>query len=203
MSAMMACHECDLLTQIPPLPAHGKAVCPRCGCVLAQAKANSIERSLALAFASLILYFVAVSFPFLAMQTGGFEQQSSLVTGVWLLYEQGMPGLATVVLLTCLVFPLIQILSLLYVLLPIYSRKSVPFAAAIFRTLKKLQPWGMMEVYMLGILVSLVKLIKLAAIIPGTSLWAFAILIITSTAQVSFLDSHEVWEALEDSDGRS
>jgi paraquat-inducible protein A len=131
------------------------------------------------------------------MKTGGFEQQSNLVTGVWLLYAQGMAGMATVVLLTCLLFPLLQISSLLYVLLPIYLKRRVPLAMQTFRCVKKLQPWCMTEVFMLGILVSLVKLAKLAEIIPGTSLWAFALLIITSTAQVTVLDSHRVWEALE------
>lgn len=165
-----------------------------------RSKPNSIERSLSLALASLILFAVAVSFPFLAMKTGGFEQQSSLLTGIWLLYAQGMQGMATVVLLTCLVFPFLQIVGLLYILLPIYLNRRVPQAIQIFRFIEDVQPWCMTEIFMLGILVSLVKLAKLAEIIPGTSLWAFALLIFTSAAQISLLDSHEVWEALETND---
>jgi paraquat-inducible protein A len=201
MSTLMACHECDLLNQIPPLPSRGSAYCGRCGSVLVQSKPNSIERSLALTLSSLVLYAVAISFPFLAMKTGGFEQQSNLVTGVWLLYAQGMNGMATVVLLTCLVFPFLQIVGLIYILLPIYLKRSVPFAIQIFRTIHNLLPWCMTEVFMLGILVSLVKLAKLAKIIPGISLWAFVLLIITSAAQISVLDSHQIWEELEATDG--
>ena len=200
MSALMACHECDLLTELPPLPPRGAAYCPRCGSVLLRSRPNGIERSLALALASLVLYAVAISFPFLAMKTGGFEQQSNLVTGIWLLYAQGMAGMATVVFLTCLLFPLLQISTLIYILLPIYLQHRVPHAIQAFRFVMKIQPWCMMEVFMLGILVSLVKLAKLADIIPGTSLWAFALLIITSAAQVTVLDSHEVWEKLEATD---
>lgn len=200
MSAMMACHECDLLTHIPALPARGAAFCPRCGSVLVSSKPNSIERSLALTFASLVLFAVATSFPFLAMDAGIVGQQSSLATGIWLLYEQGMSGMATVVLLTCLLFPLLQIIGLIYVLLPIYLDRKVPLAVPLFRIIKKLQPWCMPEVFLLGIAVSLVKLAKLAAIIPGVSLWAFILLIITCTAQMSFLDSHQVWESLEATD---
>jgi paraquat-inducible protein A len=166
-----------------------------------QSKPNSIERALALTLSSLVLYAVAISFPFLAMKTGGFEQQSNLVTGVWLLYAQKMNGMATVVLLTCIVFPLIQIVGLLYILLPIYLKRSVPFAVQIFRTINSLLPWCMTEVFMLGILVSLVKLAKLAEIIPGISLWAFVLLIITSAAQISVLDQHQVWEKLGATDG--
>lgn len=201
MSDLMACHECDLLTRIPPLPEHGSAYCQRCGSLLLRSKPNSIERSLALALASLCLYLVAISFPFLAMQTAGFEQQSSLATGVWLLYQQQMEGMATVVLLTCLLFPLLQILGLLYVRLPIHLNRPVRYGIPVFRSILHLQPWCMMEVFMLGILVSLVKLAKLAEIIPGPSLWAFAVLIVTSAAQLTVLDPHEVWEKLRRSDG--
>jgi paraquat-inducible protein A len=106
-----------------------------------RSKPNSIERSLALTLSSLVLFAVAISFPFLAMKTGGFEQQSNLVTGVWLLYEQGMGEMATVVLLTCLVFPLLQIVGLLYILLPIYLKRRVPYAIQTFRTINNLLPW--------------------------------------------------------------
>ncbi len=58
-----------------------------------------------------------------------------------------------------------------------------------------------MEVFMLGTLVSLVKLAKLAEIIPGISLWAFALLIFTTAAQLYFLDRHQVWHQLGCADG--
>ncbi len=201
MSTLTACHECDLLTHLPPLPAHGAAYCPRCGSLLVRSKANSIERSLALVLASLILFCIAISFPFLAMKTGGLEQQTTLITGVWLLYTQGMKGLATVVLLTCILFPLFQMAGLLYVLLPLYFKCRAPFAMRAFRVIQHLQPWSMMEVFMLGILVSLVKLAELAVVTPGISLWAFALLIFTTAAQTALLDTHQVWEALEVPDG--
>ena len=193
MSVLMACHGCDLLTQVPPLPRRGAAYCPRCGSLLLRSKPNGIERSLALVLASMILFAVAMSFPFLAMKSGGFEQQTNLITGVYLLYLQGMEGLATVVVLTCLLFPLLQMTGLLYVLLPLYLKKRVPRAVQVFRFVQHLQPWSMMAVFMIGILVSLVKLAKLAAIIPGISLWAFALLIFTTAAQTAVLDTHKVW----------
>ncbi len=203
MADLMACHECDLLTQLPPLPPRGSAYCPRCGCLLHRSKPNSIERSLALALASLALYIAAVSFPFLAMDTGIFEQQSNLITGVQLLYAQGMLFLATLVFLTCLIFPLMQITGLLYVLLPLYLKRRTRSAKQVFLVVQHLQNWNMIEIFMIGVLVALVKLAKLAEIIPGISLWAFALLIVTSTAQISVLDSHQVWERLAGKDATS
>jgi len=198
VSNLIACHECDLLTELPQLPAGGSAYCPRCGCLLQRDKPNSIEKTLALTFAGLILFIVAVSFPFLAMKAGGFEQQSNLLTGVWLLLEQKMVLLAMVVMLTCVLFPLVGMLGILYVLLPLFFQRRLPHACVVFRMVRHLQPWAMMEVFMLGILVSLVKLGKLAEVIPGISLWAFAVLIFVLAAQMAVLDPHQVWEKLEE-----
>ena len=57
---LIACHECDLLTELPLLPERGAAYCPRCGSLLLRSKQNSIERSLALVFSSLILSEIAI-----------------------------------------------------------------------------------------------------------------------------------------------
>jgi paraquat-inducible protein A len=52
----------------------------------------------------------------------------------------------------------------------------------------------MMEVFLMGILVALVKLLGMAEIIPGPSLWSFALLIVTLTAALANLDAEVVWE---------
>jgi paraquat-inducible protein A len=51
----------------------------------------------------------------------------------------------------------------------------------------------MMEVFMLGILVSFVKLAKMATLIPGTALYAFLVLIFVLAASAASLDPHIVW----------
>ena len=84
----------------------------------------------------------------------------------------------------------------MYILLPIRMRRSAWKAPTVFRYLRKLQPWGMMEVFMLGILVSIVKLAKMAVVIPGFSLYAFAALSLILTAAVSSLDQYLIWEKI-------
>ena len=67
----------------------------------------------------------------------------------------------------------------------------------LFRLLNRVQPWSMMEVFMLGILVSVVKLAKMASVVPGVSVYAFAALIFALAAAMSSLDPHQVWETAE------
>jgi paraquat-inducible protein A len=54
----------------------------------------------------------------------------------------------------------------------------------------------MMEIFLIGILVALVKLGKMATIVPGLSVIAFGILIFVIAAASSAVDPHLVWERL-------
>ncbi len=194
LSALMACHDCDLLQRLPPLAMGVVAECPRCGAILRRTQFNSINRTIGWLIAGLILYLVAVSFPFLAMQARGISNRTALASGIVVLYRQGMGGMGLVVLLTCLVFPLVTIVCQLYVLVPLKLGRPLPGAAPLFALIQRLRPWGMMEVYLLGILVSMVKLAKLAHITPGPALFSFIALIFVLAASSVSLDRHLVWE---------
>jgi paraquat-inducible protein A len=66
-----------------------------------------------------------------------------------------------------------------------------------FRLLRRIQPWSMMEVFLVGILVATVKLVDLANVVPGLALWAFGGLIVVLAGALSSLDPEAVWERLE------
>ncbi|RLB75467.1 MAG: paraquat-inducible protein A [Deltaproteobacteria bacterium] len=193
----IACHECDLVHDIPPMPARSAACCVRCGSVLFRAKKNSIDRTLAWTFAGLVLYIVAVTYPFLGMKSGPINQQTSLLSGVEQLFNQGIYSLATLVLLTCVLLPLIELLILLFVFIPLKFNLRNKLSIPAFRLLGQIEPWSMMEIYMLGILVSIVKLAKMATIVPGLAVIAFGLLIFVLAFALSAVDHHMVWERLE------
>lgn len=193
---LMACHDCDLLQTIQPVPEGGQARCMRCGADLYSRKRDSLDRTLSLVMAGLILFFLSNAFPLLELKNQGMAQESSLFQGVAALYRQDMRGLALLVLLTCILTPFVQLSGLLYVLLPLKYRRLSPLTPVVFRYIRKLQPWSMMEVFMLGILVSIVKLAKMATIIPGISLYSFAALIFVLAWAAASLDPHIVWEKL-------
>jgi paraquat-inducible protein A len=197
MDSLIACHECDLIHQIKPLPRKGVANCSRCGSVLYRDKPNSIERTLALSLAGLVLFVLANSFPFLAMKTDMQLHQTNLITGIMVLYDQDMQALAILVFFTTILAPAAQLLGMLYLLLPLRHRRVPPHFAPIFRFVRGLQPWSMMEVFMLGILVSIVKLAKMASIVPGIAIFSFFGLIVVLAAATVALDPHELWHRWE------
>jgi len=197
MDTLIACHECDLLHQRRPLPPGGTARCARCGAVLYRRKRNSLDRVLALTIAGLILFVVANVYPFLTFRLEAQVQETTLITGIIELYHQGMWIVAGVVLLTSVLMPLLELTGMLYVLIPLKFNQRPWKLSLFFRIIRKFRPWGMMEVFMVGILVAVVKLSKMASIIPGMALYAFMILIFVLAASAASLDPHIVWDRLE------
>lgn len=194
---LIACHECDLLQQSISLPAKSKAQCGRCGAVLYRDIPNSIDRTIALSIAGLVLFICANLFPFLAFEVSGQSVQATLLSGAFALYKQGMWEVASLVVFTCVVAPLVQLLLMLYIFIQLKFDR-LPYATArAFRFLREIQSWNMIEVFMVGVLVALVKLAKMATIVPGLALWSFMGLIVVLTAATAAIDPELVWDRLE------
>ncbi len=196
MERLVACHDCDLLQRIPPIPVGGAARCPRCNAVLARVPHNSLERTAALAIAALFLFVGANVFPLLTLDISGRLTDASIITGTHTLWVQGSRGVAALVFLTAVAAPLMHILMLLYVVVPLWLSIRPPYGVRVFRFLQRIRPWSMAEVFMLGVLVSMVKLADLAEIVPGIALWSFTLLIPILTATMVTLDDHLTWERL-------
>ena len=193
---LILCHDCDLRVRVGAVPPGSTVRCPRCRARLLRHVRNSIDRTLSFALAGLLLFVVANSFPFLAMKMQGLGTETTLVTGVQSLYEQRRPLVASLVLGTTIVAPLLQLALLLYVLLPLRLGRRAPGQARCFRLLRRVQAWSMMEVFMIGVLVALVKLADIAEIVPGIALWAFVVLVPMMAASASSLDPDQVWDRI-------
>ena len=199
--ALTQCHECGLLQRNPVLPVGAAASCARCGCILHRNRPDSLDRTLALTLAGIVLFVIANSFPFLSFQMQGQLTETTLATGVKALYAEGMWELAAVVFFTSILAPGIQLILLLIVLIPIKLGRLPQGFPILFRYVRTLTPWGMMDVFMLGILVSVVKLSDMATIIPGTSLFAFGILIFVLAGAQNSLNPDIVWSRIPLPDG--
>jgi len=70
-----------------------------------------------------------------------------------------------------------------------------PGVRLLLRLMQMVRPWGMVEVFLLGVLVALVKLSNMANVLPGVALWSFAALTILLTVVVSF-NPRYLWHLL-------
>jgi paraquat-inducible protein A len=88
---------------------------------------------------------------------------------------------------------LCELLALLYVLLPLRSGYVPPGFNGLLRGIQFVRPWGMIEVFMLGVLVTLVKMVSIARVIPEAALFAFGALTLMFAVVVSF-DPRALWD---------
>ncbi len=172
-------------------------MCSRCGAVLYRKKRNSLDYTLVFSLTALILFLMANVFPFMTFKYEGREQGSVLFTGVKELFIQDLWAVAILVLLVSIVIPVLKIAGMLYVLVPLKLNRRPWKAPRIFRIVEALHPWAMVDVYMLGVIVAMVKLNDFATIVPGAALYSFAALLISMAAAGAALNSHDVWERLE------
>lgn len=192
-SSLVACHECDLLQREVPLPGGGVARCPRCGAELYRSHPYSLERSLALTMGAILLFAIANAFPIIGIRLEGLQVQTTLFHTAQMLYDADMKSLSVLVLLTTMIMPALQLSAMLYLLLPLRMGRVPPHFALVFRMLHAVQPWAMVEVLMLGVLVSLVKLAGLASVVPGIALWSFGALMMMMAAIAATFDPRALW----------
>ncbi len=193
---LIACHECDTLQRIPALAPGRSAHCSCCGAELLHNPKGGLDRPIALNIAALLLLVLANVFPFLTLQISGREQSTTIIGASRALYEAGMAPLAVVVIITTLIGPALVVISSLYVLLGVRFRLPLPMLRSTLSWISHLQPWGMLDVFMLGVLVSFVKLAGMAHMVMGPALYAFTALIVISAAAMSALEPHLLWQRL-------
>jgi len=200
---MVACHECDLLQRVLPLPRNGVLRCCRCNAELSRSHPDSLERALAFTLASMVLFVVGNAFPIVGLQVNGTLVETTLVGAARVLYDDGMWPLAALVLATTFVMPMLQMATMAYLLVPLRFGRAPYRTDLVFRLLQMARPWGMTEVLILGMLVALVKLAHIASVVPGTALWSFGALMLLLAAASAAFDPHEVWSRTRAAQGAS
>lgn len=196
-ASVTACHECDTLQRVTPPPPGCVSRCVCCGAVLQRNPLGGIESSLALALSALMFFIVSNFLPFITLKVQGDIRMITLTEISLALYREGMELLAAIVGLTSIVVPGLSILVLFYILAALQFSLRLPGLRPLLAGLSWMTPWGMMDVFLLGVLVALVKLVGMASIIPGAGLYSFVLLILLFIGALSRLDMHQLWGMLE------
>jgi paraquat-inducible protein A len=199
MSSVIVCHACDLVHRRGVLQGNARVRCVRCHAELYRTNSASIDAAAALALTALALLVLSNLFPLVELQLNGSTRSTTLVGAALGLYAQGYAPIAALVLVTTIVVPLFQILTLLYVLLPLRLRRRATRQNEMFRMLTRVRPWAMPEVFMLGSIVAVVKLSAMAQVIPGIALFAYGALMLTLAGLTSLTPTEQFWQWVEGS----
>jgi paraquat-inducible protein A len=193
---LFVCHDCDALQRVPAVAPGHDALCVRCGSRLFRNPKSDIDKPLAFIFASMILFVIANTHPVMTITILGIAKNASISDAALAFIHAGSPEIAVIVWLPSVLLPGLTISALFYVLFSIRFELNWPGTKTMLVWISRMLPWGMMDVFLLGILVSLVKLVALADVALGMGFYAFLILIFLYAASIASLEPHTLWEHL-------
>lgn len=197
MENTIACHACDLLVDLREMRPGQKASCPRCGHGLTRLRADAVERLMAYSVAALVALVFACLFPFLSFSSSGVESVMTLPQTPGSLWRNGLPMVATLVAAFIIAIPALVLVLLLMLSVPLARRRYRPWLKPIGRWIFHLQSWSMVEVFIIGVIVSLVKIAKMATVTLGLSFWSYVAFAILFTFAMGVLDRYQLWNAIE------
>jgi paraquat-inducible protein A len=167
--------------------------------MLAGPATGRVTAPLALTFAALLLLLPALIWPLGTVSSFGAQRQTWLETGVSALWSGGFPSLAAVVGLFSVALPYVYLGLLTWVLGSLRFGLDGPLGT-LFRWVKYLRPWMMIEVYLVGCFVAYSRIKVVSTIEIGAGGWCLLAASLAFLLALTQLDERTVWGALSAGD---
>jgi paraquat-inducible protein A len=178
----LVCEHCDAVHRGRAITSDALLRCRRCGAVLARGHGLPLDGQLALALGALLTFVIGSLSPIVTLELRGIHAEASLLQATWLTWQEGAHLVAALSVATAFVFPLGVIVLRLWVLLPLVLGRPVLAFAPVLRVLHWMLRWSMVEVFMLGVLVAVVRSAGVTNVVLGAGIFAYIVLTVLLTA---------------------
>lgn len=199
---LTACPDCDLLLPQIKTPVRHSIVCPRCGKTISRRRARSITKALVLSIAGLLLYLPAITLPLITLKSFGFSDSASIIDSISNFYQSGYYFVAFMVLLSAVILPFVLLSSIFIISGQLSIKRYPPYLAKLFRSYLHLEEWAMVEVYLLGIIVTIIKMSDNTDINYHTGVFVFTGLVVLTLTIATVIDHDFFWQTI-DSKGKN
>jgi paraquat-inducible protein A len=194
----IACPDCGTLEEIPRLLRRDTAVCVRCRTDLEKTTGRSLGAALACSLATLLLLVPVNVLPLLRVDIFNMHSQNVTAAGVAQLWQRGWFLLAGLSAMFVIILPCVRFGLLSGVLGALRLGRRPPWLGAAFRWSLWLDPWAMLDVYLLAGCIGYYRLVnidqaRITIELGGACFIAAAFLTMLSRAT---LDARTVWRAI-------
>ena len=191
---VVACRSCGLVSRAAPEGSDAR--CTRCRTPLHARKPDSNLRTWALLIAAAVLYVPANLLPIMYTSKLFGERSDTIVSGVVALWDDGARDLAIIVFSASVVVPILKIAVL--ALLLISSQRGSHWRRAerarLYRMIQAIGHWSMLDIFVVVLLITLVRLNLFGVVMAGPAAIAFgAVVVLTMFATMSF-DPRLIWD---------
>jgi paraquat-inducible protein A len=195
---IVGCETCGLMQRVDFLPPGSVARCARCNFRLFRRRPNSRARTLAFSLAALILYFPSNYYPIVTAEYHGLHSETTVFQGIRSLFAHQQYFIGVLVFCTSLLTPALKILALLFIPLTLDWPRFKKARTWAYKVIRVVDPWNMLEVFLLAIAVSMIELGRIATVHPGAGVFSFAAVVaLTLMATLSF-DPRLLWDSSAD-----
>jgi paraquat-inducible protein A len=193
---LQSCESCGLLSR--PAPWDGDAHCPRCDEALEFRKPRSLERTAAFVAAAAICYVPANLLPVLTTTTAAGAESDTILQGVVLLWSPTGWPLSLIVLFASIMIPIGKIVALTYLLFTVWrgSIASNGQRVKLYRTVRLIGRWSMVDVFVDTFTAALVQLQPLMSVEPGPGLFFFAAVVVLTMLAAESFDPRLIWDTV-------
>ena len=160
--------------------------------------AESLNRTLALALAALVLFVPANVFPTLTLSITGSSQSDTVFGGVVQLWQSGMWPLALLVMCASVLIPFFKITGMLFLVLTIRMRGRRLQRTRLYLAIEKIGRLSMLDVYVISLIVAVVNLGALANARAEVGALAFAAVVIVTMIAAGSFDPRLIWTDEQD-----
>ncbi len=198
LESLQCCSCCGLVQRVPPAPSGLKVCCARCASALriVGRRTASHRLTLALCLSAVVLYPLAIGLPMLRVEKLGHRGESSVLEGTVELLASGQYWVGVVVFLCSIVFPIGKLFSLL-LLCSAGRNLSHRHRALTYHCVEWTGRWGMLDVLLVAILVTTLKLRDVVDVSAGPAAFAFAACVVLSLLASASFDPHLLWQPIE------
>ncbi|WP_246840570.1 paraquat-inducible protein A [Lacimicrobium sp. SS2-24] len=191
-SIEVRCPECHLSVSVTGLQHKQKALCPRCGYQLTLLRFQANDKIMAFSLAALCFLIASIPFEFMIFSVQGQFQRMNIPLSISTLVEQEYPILAVIQLLAIYVIPACILICMIYLSFFLRKQKYPPHGGWVKRILFTLLPWSMAEIFLVGALISLIKIRDLADIALGLSFYAYLLFTLCLLCCLVYLDDFQL-----------
>lgn len=192
-SRLTACPECDLVQREPECVEACTVSCRRCGAVLYRTVPHALDVTLALTLAAAIAFAIANIFPVMSLELQGRHVFATMPGMVQALHDAGMTAVGILVFMTLILMPGLEILARLYMLVPLSVGRVPRGVALVSQILASVKIWSMVEVFVLGAVVSIHRLGQIAELEIEPGFWAICAVMVLFAATDSIFDTRALW----------
>jgi paraquat-inducible protein A len=195
MDKVVACGTCGLVQEVDHVPQNAMVKCARCNFQIFHRRVDSRSRTLAFTLAAAILYFPSNLYPIVNAEYQGQFVQTTIFQGIKSLWDGGQYFIGGLVFCTSMFTPALKILGLLFITLTLDWKKFQKTRAWMYKIIRMIDPWNMLEVFLLAICVSMVEMGEVATVHPGRGVFSFAAVVVLTLFGTLTFDSRLLWDS--------